>query len=67
MLWNSNIEKMDRKGMQELQLERLKETIANVYGSVPFYRDMFDKNRIKPEDIKNDAYTEYMRLHGNEP
>lgn len=35
------------------QLEKLKKLINHSYQNVPFYRDLFDKNRIKPDNINS--------------
>ena len=51
-LFNTKIETMSRKKLQELQLERLQKTVHLVYNSVPFYRKKFKDLKIKPEDIK---------------
>ncbi|MGC4377853.1 phenylacetate--CoA ligase [Fictibacillus sp. Mic-4] len=45
------MECMDADKKEELQLERLKQTVRNVYERVPFYRQKFDESGIKPEDI----------------
>lgn len=40
---------MDRKALEKLQLERLRETLDRVYKSVPFYKERFDKAGVSPE------------------
>lgn len=52
MIWDKTAECMDRKKLQEIQLERLKWTVERVYNNVPFYRKAFDEVGVKPEDIK---------------
>ncbi|MCL1964083.1 MAG: phenylacetate--CoA ligase [Firmicutes bacterium] len=52
MIWNPLVETMDRAALRKLQLERLRQTIAHCYGSVPFYRKQFEERGIKPEDIR---------------
>lgn len=44
---------MPRKHLQDLQLNRLKETVKRVYDSVPFYQREFKALNITPEDIKS--------------
>ena len=45
-------EQMPREKLKELQLERLKKKVKQVYERVPFYRQTFEKNGIKPDKIK---------------
>jgi phenylacetate-CoA ligase len=52
MIWDKKIEQLDRKKLQEIQLERLQNTVHHVYNNVPFYRDVFDRLKIRPEDIR---------------
>lgn len=47
------IETADRKTMQDIQLEKLKNTVAYAYQNSPFYKKRFDEAGIKPEDIKS--------------
>ena len=49
--WN-NIEKSNRSSMIELQLERLKHQVQNVYENIPHYRREMDKLGVKPSHIK---------------
>ncbi len=53
MYWNKTNECMERKGLRELQLERLKQLVSRLYHDVPFYRNEFQKIGIIPEDIKS--------------
>lgn len=50
--WNKNIETAPRSEIEALQSYRLSVTVRNVYENVPFYKDLFDKNGVKPQDIK---------------
>lgn len=52
-MFNKKIETLQRKKIQELQLERLKKTVKDVYENVPFYKKKFKELKIKPEDIKS--------------
>ena len=50
--WNEEIETLDRKALEELQLERLKDIIKFSYENSPYYKRTFDAAGVKPEDIK---------------
>jgi len=52
MIWNKEIEQIDRKGMEAIQLERLKEVVSRAYEKVPLYKKKFDAIGLKPEHIK---------------
>ena len=47
-----NEERMSKKDMKELQLERLKFIVNYAYQNVKMYRDKFDSIKLKPSDIK---------------
>ncbi|MCX7919642.1 MAG: phenylacetate--CoA ligase [bacterium] len=53
MYWQKELETIDRKKLEKLQLERLKQTVKRVYEKVPFYRAKLAKKGIKPSDIKS--------------
>ncbi len=44
--------KKSRLDIEGYQLERLKKLIQHAYATVPYYRTLFEENKIKPEDIK---------------
>lgn len=50
--WNDRYETMPLEQMQELQLERLQDTVKWVYERIPFYKKAFDAKGVKPEDIR---------------
>lgn len=53
---NSSQEKteyLERENLERLQLKRLKEVLNRVYHKVPFYKEAFRINKVKPEDIKD--------------
>jgi len=52
LIWNE-AERLPRKELEKLQLERLKKIVEWVYNRVPFYRKKFDEAGVKPEDIKH--------------
>jgi phenylacetate-CoA ligase len=45
------VETHDRASIRELQVSRLRETVANAYGNVPFYREKLDEAGVAPGDI----------------
>lgn len=51
MFWNEKMETLRGKELQELQLKRLKETVARTQ-NIGFYQKMFAEAGIRPEDIK---------------
>ncbi|MBE5743590.1 MAG: phenylacetate--CoA ligase [Clostridiales bacterium] len=52
MIW-SEVETYSREKIEEIQLERLKETVNRVYNKVEPYRKKMDEMGVKPEDIKS--------------
>src|SRR5262245_18231061 len=52
MNWNPAAETMDRRDLERLQLERLRETLACAETRVPFYRDRLNRSRVVPEKIQ---------------
>ncbi len=52
MIW-SKVETYSREKIEEIQLERLKETVARVYEKVLPYRKKMDDVGVKPKDIKS--------------
>lgn len=53
MIFNERMETMERDTLQELQLERLRQTARRVYEKVPFYREKFNELGITPDDIQS--------------
>ncbi len=51
-MFNKKMESMPRKQLRELQLKRLKETVKQVYDSVPFYQKKLKTLGVTPDDIK---------------
>ena len=51
-LFNTKMETMSRKKIQELQLDRLQKTVHLVYKTVPHYKKKFKELHVIPEDIK---------------
>ncbi len=51
-IFNEERECMSREDLKKLQLRRLKNSVKYAYDNVEFYRDLYDKNNVAPEDIK---------------
>jgi phenylacetate-CoA ligase len=51
-LFNTKMETMSRKKIQELQLARLQKTVHLAYETVPHYKEKFKELDVRPEDIK---------------
>ncbi|NOX15552.1 MAG: phenylacetate--CoA ligase [Epsilonproteobacteria bacterium] len=51
-MWSKN-ETLTRDELEVLQTKRLQESVARVYGAVPFYKKKFDELGIVPQDIKS--------------
>ncbi len=43
---------VDRRALERIQLERLRNTLERVYANVPFYKKSFDEHGVKPSDLK---------------
>jgi len=53
MFWEKDRETMDRKELENLQVELLRENIEYAYNNVPFYRKRFDEHGITKESIRS--------------
>src|SRR5512145_2449764 len=53
MYWQPDDERMDRKELEQLQLERLESTLNRVYLNVPFYRKKFDEAGFDPDGLRS--------------
>jgi phenylacetate-CoA ligase len=51
-IWNRHFECMDRKGIKNVQSERLRETVEKVYFNVPYYRNRMQEAGLGPESIQ---------------
>ncbi len=52
MIWNPEMETLPRDRLRAQQLERLQRTVRRVNENVSFYREAFEKNGVKPADIR---------------
>lgn len=50
--WDEKFETMPLEEMRRFQSEHLKKTVKWVYEKIPFYKNKFDEQGIRPEDIK---------------
>jgi phenylacetate-CoA ligase len=53
LIWNDQIETMDRPELARLQLTRLKDVVARVTATVPFYRDLYARSGVSADDIQS--------------
>lgn len=53
MYWNERYERLSRKELEALQLERLQETVERCYHNVPHYRKAMQELNIEPDDIRH--------------
>lgn len=53
MYWNEKYECMPREELEELKLERLKQTVERVYYNVPHYRKAMQEKGVEPDDIQS--------------
>ncbi|MGL4484619.1 MAG: phenylacetate--CoA ligase family protein [Anaerovoracaceae bacterium] len=53
MIWNKELECVERKDLEELQLEKLKLTVKRIYDNVETYKNKMDAKGIAPEDINS--------------
>ena len=51
--YQKDIETMPVEEMKKLQSEKLVKQVKHVYENVPYYRDLMDKQGVKPDDIKS--------------
>ncbi len=52
MIWNKEIECMERSELEALQLKNLQDVVTRAYNNLKYYRDKMDKLGVKPSDIK---------------
>lgn len=52
-MYNQKIETLPLKELRVLQNKRLSDMLHRIYNQVPFYKTIFDKNSIHPQDIKS--------------
>lgn len=73
MIFNKEMETLERSDMDDLQLKSLQHTVERVDNHVPFYRDKFSEMNIEPsdiqslEDVKKLPFTEKKDLRAHYP
>ncbi|MDR0657824.1 MAG: phenylacetate--CoA ligase [Mediterranea sp.] len=53
MIWNENVECMDRESLRKMQCIRLRKMVEYVYHNTPFYRKKMQEMGITPDDIND--------------
>lgn len=53
MFWQKELETMPREKIREIQLEKLKWTVKRCYDNVPYYKQIMDEKKVRPEDIRS--------------
>jgi len=51
-IWEKEMESCSRQEIEQLQIERLQSSLNRAYKNVSFYRDIFNKKTVVPEDVK---------------
>jgi len=51
--WDEELETMPREKLKEYQLSLLKNMIELTYNKSPYYRQAFDQQEVKPQDLQN--------------
>jgi len=51
--WEPSVELMPKSELQTLQLKRFKHMLRYVYKNSPFYKQKFDAQKVKPDDLKS--------------
>lgn len=52
MIWNQEVETLDRSSMQKLQLERLQAVVQRAYARVGLFRQRMEEKGVRPEEIR---------------
>ena len=52
-IWNPHFETMAEDELRQLQLERLQSTLHRVARNVSFYRHLFEKHRVSPDQLSD--------------
>ncbi len=50
--WDAHWQRMDRARLDALHLRRIRQIMEYAYARVPFYRRLYDRAGVKPEDVK---------------
>ena len=58
--WNPDIETMPRKGLEEIQTRLLKDLVQRAWDESPFYRELYRKAGVGPNDIRTLADVRHL-------
>ena len=58
--WNAELETMPREGLEEIQTRLLRDLVDRAFRNSPFYRDLYRKAGVNPEDIRTLSDTKYL-------
>jgi len=67
--WSAFLERSERFDRGELDAyrdERLREVVRHAYETVPYYRDLFDRLRLKPSDVRGKSDLEKLPILSRE-
>jgi phenylacetate-CoA ligase len=53
MIWNRDVETLDRASLARVQRDRLKSLVARLHERVAFYRQKLDAAGVKPAAVKD--------------
>jgi phenylacetate-CoA ligase len=53
MFWDQKNETLERAALEQLQLQRLQETVRRVAAHVPFYQQKFAELKLKPDEVRS--------------
>jgi phenylacetate-CoA ligase len=62
MIYDVDNETLPREDLERVQLRRLQDLLQRIYHNVPFYRNAFEEQDIKPEDIRSLSDVKYLPL-----
>ena len=60
MIWNRNVETMERESLAQVQLERLQATLNRALRNVTFYRESFARSEVNGDEVR--ALADLARL-----
>jgi phenylacetate-CoA ligase len=58
--WNTEIETMPREGLEDIQTRLLRDLVGRASLNSPFYRELYRKAGVKPEDIRTLADIKHL-------
>lgn len=73
MFWQKELETLDRPALQQMQLEKMQQTVRRCYENVPYYRAQLDALGLGPDciatldDVRRLPFTKKAALRDNYP